>query len=57
VRRRQCRQPKPKAANDDRKAAIVTAKTPTEIGEERRRAEEAELGKDSPRFQQGKHHK
>lgn len=44
---------KPKA-NDDRKAAIVTAKTPTEISDERRRAIDAELTKDSPRFQRGK---
>ena len=44
---------KPKAAGDDRKAAIVTAKTPTEIGEERQRAIDAELTKDSPRFQRG----
>ena len=48
---------KSKAANDDRKAAIVTAKTPTEIREERRRCRGSRVGQGQPALPTGKHHK
>jgi hypothetical protein len=45
---------KRKPANDDRKPAVVTAKTPREVQLARQRTEDAELTKDSPRFQRSK---